>query len=293
MRNQAQAHNANPILSAAKLKGMADALRHSLDPVSFATDMLDWTPDPWQGDVLREPSKRVLLCCSRQAGKSTTVAVMALHTALYRPGALVLLLSPTDRQSKNLFSKVVSFLRSLKEKPTLKEDNIHSMTFVSGSRIISLPGNNADTIRGYSAPTLVVLDEAAYINDALYTALRPMLAVGRGRFVMLSTPNGKRGAFYDAWSSNSRDWRRIEVQAEQCPRISQDFLTEERRALGEMLFGQEYECQFVATSDQFFSETAIEKAFANAGEPIFTAQGPAVAPDHQRPFFAHLPNAAI
>jgi hypothetical protein len=244
MRNQAQARAANPSLSAAKLKGMADALRYSLDPVTFATDLLDWRPDPWQAEVLREPSKRVLLCCSRQAGKSTTVAVMALHTALHQPGSLVLLLSPTDRQSKNLFQKVVDFLRALKEKPTLKEDNIHSMTFASGSRIISLPGNNADTIRGYSAPALVVLDEAAYINDALYTALRPMLAVGRGRLVMLSTPNGKHGAFYDAWSSNSSDWRRIEVKAEQCPRISPDFLAEERRVLGDMLFGQEYECQF-------------------------------------------------
>jgi hypothetical protein len=295
MRNQAQAQAqaVNPSLSAAKLKGMADALRYSLDPVAFATDQLNWTPDPWQAEVLREPSKRVLLCCSRQAGKSTTVAVMALHTALYRPGSLILLLSPTDRQSKNLFQKVVAFLRALKEKPTLKEDNVHSMTFSSGSRIISLPGNNADTIRGYSSPTLVVLDEAAYINDALYTAVRPMLGVGRGRFVMLSTPNGKRGAFHDAWSSNSSDWRRIEVQAEQCPRISQDFLTEERRALGEMLFEQEYQCQFVATTDQFFSEGAIENAFATAGDPIFVNQAPAVAPDHQRPFFAHMPNAAI
>jgi phage terminase large subunit-like protein len=140
----------------------------------------------------------ILLNCSRQAGKSTATAVIALHTALYKPSALVLLVSPTDRQSKNLFNKVVDFLRRIKEKPSLKEDNIHSMTFESGSRIFSLPGNNPANIRGYSAPALVVLDEAAYINDALYTALRPMLAVSGGRFIMLSTPNGRRGCFYDA-----------------------------------------------------------------------------------------------
>jgi hypothetical protein len=137
------------------------------------------------------------------------------------------------------------------------------------------------------------LDEAAYINDALYTALRPMLAVGRGRFVMLSTPNGQRGAFHDAWASGISDWRRIEVKADQCPWINDGFLAEERRALGEMLFGQEYECQFVARSDQFFSEGAIEKMFSTVGEPIFVDQAPAVAPDHQRPFFAHMPDAAI
>jgi hypothetical protein len=290
---KAQAHAANPSLSGARLKGMADALRYALDPVTFATDLLDWTPDPWQADVLREPSKRVLLCCSRQVGKSTTLAVMALHTALYRAGSLVLLLSPTDRQSKNLFDKVVAFHRRLKEKPNLKEDNIHSMTFTSGSRIISLPGNNADTIRGYSAPTLVVLDEAAFIKDALVTAVGPMMALGRGKLVMLSTPNGKRGAFYTAWSGDSSDWRRIEVKADECPRIDRDYLAQQRRERGDLLFGQEYECQFIATQDQFFSEGAIEKMFSTAGEPIFTNQAPAVAPDYQRPFFAHMPNAAI
>jgi hypothetical protein len=167
------------------------------------------------------------------------------------------------------------------------------MTFANGSRIISLPGNNADTIRGYSAPALVVLDEGAFINDALYTALRPMLAVSRGRFVMLSTPNGKRGAFYDAWSSGTAYWRRIEVKAEQCPRISPDFLAEERKALGEMLYSQEYECAFVAVADQYFSETAIQRAFINSDEPIFDNQAPAIAPDYQQPFFAHIPGALI
>jgi hypothetical protein len=123
---------------------------------------------------------------------------MALHTAIHRAGSLVLLLSPTDRQSKTLFQKVVAFLRALKEKPTLKEDNIHSMTFTSGSRIISLPGNNADTIRGYSAPTLVVLDEAAYINDALYPARaspkRPLALLSRCPAVIGSGTSGYSGS---------------------------------------------------------------------------------------------------
>jgi hypothetical protein len=245
---------------------MADSLRYALDPVAFAIERLGWHPDPWQAAVLRAPDKGVLLNCCRQAGKSTATAVIALHTAIYRPGSLVLLVSPTDRQSKTLFDKVVVFLRRLKEKPTLSEDNRHSMTFDNGSRIVSLPGNNADTIRGFSAPALVVLDEAAYINDALYTALRPMLAVSKGRFIMLSTPHGKRGAFYGAWSGGSDEWRRIEVKAQECPRIDQKSLDRERAELGDLMFRQEYLCEFVATVDQFFSEEAIRRAFDNQGE---------------------------
>jgi hypothetical protein len=266
-----------------KLSGMAASLRYALDPVAFAVDRLDWHPDPWQALVLRATDRGVLLNCSRQAGKSTATAVIALHTALYKPGALVLLVSPTDRQSKNLFNKVVDFLRRIKETPTLKEDNIHSMTFESGSRIISLPGNNPANIRGYSAPALVVLDEAAYINDALYTALRPMLAVSGGRFIMLSTPNGRRGCFYDAWSGDD-EWRRIEVKATQCPRIPAAFLEEERQAHGDLIFSQEYNCEFVATVDQFFGEAAIQRAFAVEGEPLL--QRAPATPADEAPMFA-------
>ena len=48
----------------------------------------------------------VLLCCSRQAGKSTTVAALAVHTALFRAPALTLILSPSQRQSGETFRKI-------------------------------------------------------------------------------------------------------------------------------------------------------------------------------------------
>ena len=36
--------------------------------------------DPWQAEVLRSPSKRTLMLCSRQSGKSTTAAIMSITT---------------------------------------------------------------------------------------------------------------------------------------------------------------------------------------------------------------------
>src|SRR6185369_6360406 len=98
------------------------------------------------------------------------------------------------------------------------------------SRIIALPENER-TIRGYSGAALLVVDEASRVSDALYASVRPMLAVSRGRLVVLSTPFGKRGFFFEEWSSD-RAWERIRITADQCPRISPEFLEEERLALG-------------------------------------------------------------
>ncbi len=79
--------------------GLRDDLRLALDPVAFARSV-GIVPDPWQEDLLRSSSERALLLCSRQAGKSTVSAVIALHRALYHPRSLVLVLAPSERQSK-------------------------------------------------------------------------------------------------------------------------------------------------------------------------------------------------
>src|SRR5207248_8207185 len=87
-------------------------LAHALDPVSFVQDRLKFEPDPWQAQLLRSRASWILLNCCRQSGKSTTTAALALHTAIYNPG-LTLLVSPSLRQSKELFAKVTGFLKDL------------------------------------------------------------------------------------------------------------------------------------------------------------------------------------
>ena len=224
------------------LETLATDLRHALDPVAFAQDRFGFEPDDWQAEALRSPSKRMLLNCSRQSGKSTTTAIIALHTAYFRPESLVLLLSPSLRQSRELFAKVSGFLKQIEPQPRPIEDNRLSFSLDNGSRVVSLPGSG-ETVRGFSAPALVVEDEAAFCGDDLYIALRPMLAVSGGRLILMSTPNGRRGHFFEAWEGDG--WERVEVRAEDCPRISAEFLTSERVALGDLWYRQEYECALV------------------------------------------------
>ena len=262
---------------------IAGELRCALDPVAFAVERLGFEPDPWQAEVMRSPSKRILLNCSRQAGKSTCSAIIGLHVAIYYPRSLVLLVSPSLRQSRELFGKATEFLRRIEPAPKLDEDNKLSCTLANGSRLVSLPGTG-ETVRGYSAPDLIVEDEAAYVADSLYVAVRPMLAVSGGRLLLLSTPFGRRGHFYEAWEGEER-WQRIEVPAEKCPRIDAEFLKSERQALGEWWYRQEYECNFVETLDQVFRLDDIRRSLSDDVKPLF-ADRPDPGVDEIKPLFA-------
>ena len=245
---------------------LRDDLRLALDRVAFA-EKLGITPDPWQRDLLHSASDRVLLNCCRQSGKSTMTAIVTLHRALYHPGSLILCLAPALRQSQELFGKVLGFYRDLGRPVSPQGERKLSLELENGSRIVTLPGSEK-TIRGFSGTSLLVLDEAARAEDELYFAVRPMLAVSGGALMMLSTPYGKRGVFYEEWTAG-HGWERYEVPANQCPRISGEFLEEERAVLPSWVYRQEYECSFEETEDQVFTTEMVERALTSEVTPLF------------------------
>lgn len=241
-------------------------IARNLDPAVMAQG-IGLEPDPWQLDVLRSDHPRILLNCHRQSGKSTVSAVLATHAAVYEPRSLVLLISKAQRQSVEVFRKCLATYESLGKPVAIEAENALSLILENGSRIISLPGNAA-TVRGYSGVRLVVVDEAAYTDYDLLDALWPMVAVSHGRLIGLSTPNGKRGWFWELWSQGGTSFQRVEVPVTQTKRVPKDFLTEFRRSRGERIYAQEYLCQFVETTDQAFGEEAVNAAFDRELKPL-------------------------
>jgi hypothetical protein len=218
--------------------------------------------DPWQRALLLGRERHVLLNCCRQAGKSTAASALALHEALFTPGALVLLLSPGLRQSREIFRKVLAAYDAMGRPVPARQANQLQLELAHGGRVVCLPGKEA-TVRGYS-PSLVIIDEAARVPDDLYRAVRPMLAVTHGRLLALSTPFGQRGWFYQAWQGTGA-WQRICIPWTKCPRIGADFIAEERLALGDAWVQQEYECLFTALEGLVYPD--FERALSNAEPP--------------------------
>lgn len=237
-----------------------DQFAMRLDPVRMAL-AAGYTLDTWQESLVRSKAPRILMCCSRQSGKSLSAAIISIHTALYHPKSPVLMVSPSLRQSSSLFRTALGIYRSL-DKPVAPEiENRLSLELENGSQLISLPGSEA-TIRGLSGVKLIVADEASRIPDGLLAAIRPMLATSNGRLIAPSSPAGRRGWWYEAWENGRDTWERYQVRADECKRISREFLDEELAALGPSVFAREYQCSFDDSDLSVFPESLIQRVIS-------------------------------
>lgn len=239
-------------------RALATDLSRALDPVNLC-DVIGLVPDPWQETLLRSDAREVSLNCARQSGKSTLTAVLAAHRAIYYPGSLIVIGSPSQRQSGEQLKRVRAVLRPV---TALSSESAIEISLPNGSRILSLP-SNPDTIRGLSSVNLLLLDEAAWIDDEFMTAVRPMVGVSKGRVVSLSTPGGLRGWWYSAWERADPAILRIRITADDCPRLTPEFLARERNILGSYRFEAEYMGVFRESSTSLFAEHDIQAAFKN------------------------------
>lgn len=235
----------------------------AVDAAEWVKTQLGLAVDPLQTQVLRTTTKRGILNCSRQWGKSTITAAKAIHQAHHAAESLTVVVSPSARQSGEFLRKAIGFARRLGIKPKGDGDNEISLELPNRSRIVGLPGTEA-TIRGFSAVSLLLVDEASRVSDDLYLAIRPMLAVSGGTLWLMSTPAGKRGFFHETWAYGGPEWERFRAPATECSRIPKTFLDEERATMGERWFGQEYMCEFEDSMGGVFSRELVEGAITEA-----------------------------
>lgn len=226
--------------------------------------------DGWQRELALSEWRQAVVLCSRQSGKSTVAAIIALTVALFTPNSTVLIMSPSERQSGLLFRNVLRHYRRLGHPVAADVENRLSLELANGSQVFALPGSEA-TVRGFSSVDLLIEDEASRVDDELHAAIRPMLAVSQGKLLLLSTPAGKRGHFYRAWVERGADWHRTRITAYDCPRIDPEWLAAERAAAGDFWFKQEFLCEFLDDDTQIYATDLIEGALTPDVVPFLPA----------------------
>jgi len=177
------------------------------DAVDFAQQCLHFTPDAIQAKILRSPSPRIMLCMGRRSGKTYAVAARAAHFALPHPNSENLIFSSSQRQADILLRLIRGFLSKLSIRLLSAGGGTPSLRLPNGAIFVSLPPR-PNTIVGFT-PSLIILDEASRIPDELYFAVSPMLGLHEPSIILLSTPNGRRGFFYENWISGDPDWARF------------------------------------------------------------------------------------
>lgn len=228
--------------------------------------------DPWQQEVL-ETEGNLVLRSGRQTGKSTVISIKASEYAVSHAKKLVLIVAAVERQAYLLFEKTLSYLvdnykkliKTGKERPTK-----HVINLTNGSRIMCLPtGLTGYGIRGYTTDLLIV-DEAAFVRDEVFRAVSPQLAVTGGKLILLSTPFGKEGYFYERFDDSS--FKTFHVSSEDCPRIDKEFLKREKTRMSRIQYAQEYLGEFVDELLRFFP-TELIKSCMKFGESHHSTKG--------------------
>ena len=170
------------------------------------------------------------------------------------------ILAPTERQSGWLHETARRIMHAAGVPLNGARESASRLQLRSGARLLALPATEA-SVRGLADVDLLVFDEAARTPFSLYAACLPMLAASAGAVVALSTPNGKRGWFADAWfGEDGDDWHREEVPWTECPHLDRETIEKQRRKLGNDLWSQEFCCTFHDADRAAFSGDDIEAA---------------------------------
>jgi terminase large subunit-like protein len=244
---------------------LARDLGIALDPARLLREA-GLQPDPFQEEICRSV-KDMLVLASRQGGKTTAAACAAAHRALYQPRSEIVIIAPTLRQAVRVLRKTEPFLHVAVPSFDPASNTEVRIELKNGSQLIALP-SDPDTIRGYTAH-LLLIDEAARVEDEIYEAAEPMLTTTDGRTIALTTPAGPRGWFYHAWMNNTDEWQRIRVRADQCSRIPPAFLARKRRSMTAAVYATEYDCKFNDPIGAVFHSNHVYAALDTDLKPLF------------------------
>lgn len=147
-------------------------------------------------DLLRDShgTGRVVSCVSsRQKGKSLMLCNLLLYFALNYSNTDNFAVSPTLKQSKKLYKEIKNGISTKIIKTSNSTDFV--IEFINGSTIQLRSAEQGDALRGYTADFLAI-DEAAYIDDEIFTTILPWVDVRKAPILMVSSPFKKNGFFY-------------------------------------------------------------------------------------------------
>lgn len=231
--------------------------------------------DDWQKEILQTKG-HICVCSGRQTGKSQTISILAAEEMVKEPNKRIIIISITEDQAELMILKILDYLEE-KYKNLIakgrKKPTKHQITLKNNSQVRCRPvGNTGNAVRGFTGDMLIA-DEAAFMPEDIWTAAKPTLLTTAGRIILVSTPNGKTGYFYECFVNKHNRFTTFHISSEEvikerpiCETWTQrqreeaiKFLEEEKKDMSETQYGQEYLGLFLDDLNQFFSDELINR----------------------------------
>jgi hypothetical protein len=223
-----------------------------------------------------------ILCAARQVGKSTISCMYILWVTFFTKDFSVAILANKQRAATELMDDIKNAYYEMPDwlKPGQREWNELNIEFDNGSKIIAA-ATSKDAIRGQSI-NLLFVDEFAHlpanVAQEFWTAVLPTIGGKDGRCIIVSTPNGAAGLYYDLWkkaiqNADGNSFVAHKASWDSVPGRDEEWKKNMISALGDngkLQFAQEYELSFTGST-----KTLIEgKALMNlkGQDPILTPE---------------------
>ena len=219
--------------------------REMANDINFALYKLNEDYFQEQRDVLVEinHSKKILDCCSRRAGKSFFCAGAIVKSALKNPGSRIIYINLTFKNAvKQIWDNVIKASEAVGLQIDKSSKNDGEIEWVNGSSL-RIKGNSnnaeADTLRGESKVSLVVIDEAFHQKNMEYAineVIMPFLADLGDKATILCTGTPPRipHTYMEKLWNNDKTWRHYHWTAENNPHVPdfEKFIEEVCKAKG-------------------------------------------------------------
>ena len=168
-------------------------------------------------------------------------------------------------QSQELGRSIFGAIREVVDDSDVQQQNLTRVEMASGSRIICLPCS--ETVRGLSNAALVIVDESQLVEPAMWAAMEPMQAVAKNpKLIVLGTAFTRATKFYEFYKSG--DFKVFEQRADQCSRISKQFLEDKKKSLGPLLYAAEFENKWIDDASQMISDDLLDASIDNDYIPL-------------------------
>lgn len=248
---------------------VVESIALAADPVLYARERMNANPIGYQEQIMRDRNQYIGIVCARQVGKTWTVGMKSGHFAASTPNGLGLIFAPSEQQAVNLLNAARPYIRQ--SGVEIVDDLKKEIVFSNGAELRALPGSTK-TIRGWSGPGLLIIDEAAFSDNDLWYAVEPMIAGSGGQVIALSSADATYGFFYDAMTGDDPHWSRYKVTAYEWLRVNlpadiaaktgydREWLEWKRNTLPERIFKREYLAEFVDPVGTLISADVAKRA---------------------------------
>ena len=292
MINNKDSYRDNPLLKKAGVKikytqeQVEEFLKCSRDPVYFAENyikivnvdrgLMPFEMWPFQKDMIRlfHDNRFVITKCPRQVGKTTTSVAYLLWLTLFSESQNIAVLANKGSLARDILAKYQLAYENL---PIWLQQGIitwnkGNVELENGSKIMAA-STSSSAVRGGSF-NCVFLDEFAFvpgnIADEFFNSVYPVISSGKTtKIIIVSTPNGMN-LFYKMWMDaigKKNGYKPFEIHWSMVPGRDEKWKEETIRNTSEEQFRQEFECEFLGSTNTLISGQKLQQLVYN--DPVY------------------------